>query len=372
MTSSRDLVPRKTRRSHAARAERVDLAQPRDRARDTNGMETPDSTPAHRTLDPTLDVVFKLLLTTGPDSEELLCALLTAVLRPKSPIATVTVLNPEIPGEDVLKRWVVLDLRARLEDGTSLDIEMHAQKRGNFRDRALFYWARLYTSELDRGERYDVLHPAIGVHFLDYVELDGQRVHSTFTLLEVHDHERFSRAIELHIVELPKLSRVTPAEQQAEADLVDWVRFFKARTDEERTVLAMHNPTMDKAKQALDRVSADPTAQELARLAENARVTQRLELSAAYTEGREVGREEGLDQGRAQGLEQGLELGLEQGLEQGRAQGLEQGVRRSVESICEVLAIPLDMARREHLAALDLAGLQALQQALLRDRSWPE
>ncbi len=199
---------------------------------------------------------------------------------------------------------------------------------------------------------------------VDYVEPDGQRVHSTFTLLEVHDHERFSKAIELHIVELPRLSSVTPAEQQAEADLVDWVRFFKARTDEERTALAMHNPTMDKAKRALDRVSADPTAQELARLAENARVTQRLELSAAYTEGREVGREEG--------LEQGLDRGRAQGLDQGRAQGLEQGVRWSVESICEVLAIPLDMARREYVAALDLAGLEALQLALLRDRSWPE
>jgi hypothetical protein len=36
-------------------------------------------------LDPSLDVVFKLLLTSGPDSHEVLVALLTAVLRPRAP-----------------------------------------------------------------------------------------------------------------------------------------------------------------------------------------------------------------------------------------------------------------------------------------------
>ncbi len=50
---------------------------------------------ARRTLDPTLDVVFKLLFTSGPDSHDVLIALLTAVLRPRSPFAKVTVLNPE-------------------------------------------------------------------------------------------------------------------------------------------------------------------------------------------------------------------------------------------------------------------------------------
>ncbi|MEI8257779.1 MAG: hypothetical protein WCJ30_19045 [Deltaproteobacteria bacterium] len=52
--------------------------------------------PARRMLDPTLDVVFKLLLTSGPDSHDVLVALLTAVLRPTVPFAKVEVRNPEL------------------------------------------------------------------------------------------------------------------------------------------------------------------------------------------------------------------------------------------------------------------------------------
>jgi hypothetical protein len=40
---------------------------------------------------------------------------LTAVLRPKSPITSVTVPNPEIPRESVLDKGIVLDLLAVLD-----------------------------------------------------------------------------------------------------------------------------------------------------------------------------------------------------------------------------------------------------------------
>ena len=50
------------------------------------------------TLDPTLDIVFKLLFG-GPKSQQILIALLTAVLQPQSPITKVTILNPGIPDQ---------------------------------------------------------------------------------------------------------------------------------------------------------------------------------------------------------------------------------------------------------------------------------
>jgi predicted transposase/invertase (TIGR01784 family) len=158
---------------------------------------------ARQTLDPTLDVVFKMLLTRRPESPRLLVSLLTAVLRPRSPFAKVVVRNPEIPSTDVLERGVVLDIAAELEDGTLLDIEMQSDKRPAFRERALFYWARLYGAELERGKGYEKLRPVISVLFLDYRELTGKRLHSVFHVLEVHDHERFSDALALHVIELP-------------------------------------------------------------------------------------------------------------------------------------------------------------------------
>ena len=52
------------------------------------------------TLDPTLDIVFKLLFG-GPKSQRILIALLTAVLQPKSPITQVTILNPGVSKQNV-------------------------------------------------------------------------------------------------------------------------------------------------------------------------------------------------------------------------------------------------------------------------------
>ncbi|MBI2378379.1 MAG: Rpn family recombination-promoting nuclease/putative transposase, partial [Deltaproteobacteria bacterium] len=95
-------------------------------------------------LDPTLDVVFKLLLTSAPESNEVLIALLTAILKPKVPIDVVDVLNPEVPKQAVSDKGIALDLRMRLVDGTQIDLEMQTYRQPAFRKRALYYWARMF------------------------------------------------------------------------------------------------------------------------------------------------------------------------------------------------------------------------------------
>jgi len=47
--------------------------------------------------------------------------------------------------------------------------------------------------------------------------------------------------------------------------VLKWGRFFRATTDEELEELAMADPDMNAAKRALDRLSADPKAQQLSR-----------------------------------------------------------------------------------------------------------
>ena len=308
-----------------------------------------------RTLDPTLDVVFKMLLTRAPESHALLVSLLTAVIRPPTPFAEVVVLNPEVPSGDALERGVVLDLHARLEDGTHLDIEMQSDKRPAFRERALFYWARLYGSELERGEDYPALRPVVSVLFLDYRELRGARLHSVFHVLEVHDHERFSDALALHVIELPKIPLATAQERAEEGSLIRWSRFFAAKTDQELQEIAMGDPVIEKARQALEVVSDDPMAREIARLRYNAQVTRRLEDAALRAEGRAEGEARGRAEGEARG----------------RADGRADALRASIAGLCRALGVPLDDARNAALAQSDAAALQRIFDELVRARAWP-
>ena len=74
-----------------------------------------------RTLDPKLDVVFKLLFA-HPECRGSLISLLTAVLHPRAAITDVELINPEVPKREALERGVVLDLHLRLADGAEIEI----------------------------------------------------------------------------------------------------------------------------------------------------------------------------------------------------------------------------------------------------------
>ena len=85
-------------------------------------------------LDPTLDVVFKLLFA-HVNNRDILIALLTAVLKPSVPIDTVDVLNPEIPKDLPADRGAVLDIHVRLVDGRHIDVEMQSELRSGLTQR---------------------------------------------------------------------------------------------------------------------------------------------------------------------------------------------------------------------------------------------
>jgi predicted transposase/invertase (TIGR01784 family) len=166
-------------------------------------------------LDPKLDVVFKILFA-DPNNRDLLLSLLSAVLRPSKPIVGAEVLNPELPKDLAADKGIVLDLRVSLADGRHVDVEMQSDPRPGLRERAMYYWARMYGSRLLRGMAYTQLEPCISIFFLGYRELPAKRFHSIFRVLEIHDREPFSNQLEIHVVELPKLPEIENEDKAAE------------------------------------------------------------------------------------------------------------------------------------------------------------
>lgn len=115
----------------------------------------------------------------------------------------------------------------------------------------------------------------------------------------------------MHTLELPKL--------QAEATLdptcpvLKWGRFFNASTDEELEQLAMADPDIHAAKQALDRLSADPLAQQIARDRELAVWNYEYGLHLAEQKGEAKGKAEGEAKGKAEGEAKGKAEGEAKG-----------------------------------------------------------
>jgi len=92
--------------------------------------------------------------------------------------------------------------------------------------------------------------------------------------------------------------------------VLKWGRFFRATTDEELEKLAMADPDMNAAKQALDRLSADPKAQQLAEDRElaiwNLKRTVKLAEQQAEARGKAEGEARGKVRGKAEGKAEAL------------------------------------------------------------------
>jgi predicted transposase/invertase (TIGR01784 family) len=257
-------------------------------------------------LRPTLDVVFKLLFS-DQRNQNLLRSLVSTLLEPGVPIAGLEVLNPETTRESVQAKGAVLDVRVRLANHCQLNIEMQSSAQRGLDKRALFYWGRLYTGSLERGQEYTELLPTISLFILDFVELPGSRYHSEFRLLEMIEHHAFSEDLVLHVLELPKVpaSRlIGPGGVEATTEeplLLKWARFLKAKTPADLELLAMTDPVFEEAKEALERLSDDPKARELARERELWELNYRSQIGYARRDGLAEGRKQGRTEGRTEG-----------------------------------------------------------------------
>ncbi len=249
-------------------------------------------------LDPKLDIVFWMLFG-AEQNRALLISLLNAVLQPPVPIewAEVEHAQPERLGVD--DKGIALDVRVRLTNGEQIDVEMQTQRHPALRERALYYWARLYVGQLQRGLAYTDLRRCVVVWITSFNELPERRFHSVFSLREARGMAPLTDHIELHLVELPKLC--DELDENDEPSLVAWGKFLTATADEDLETLAMENPVLKQAKDALDRLSADPESRVRAEQREMALISYELGLSVARREGIVQGIERGIEQGRAQG-----------------------------------------------------------------------
>lgn len=93
------------------------------------------------------------------------------------------------------------------------------------------------------------------------------------------------------MLELPKLR--TARDQNDEPSLVAWGKFLAATSDEELETLAMQNPVLKQAKDALDRLSADDEARMRAEQREMAQISYELDMGVVWREGNAAGKAEG-------------------------------------------------------------------------------
>jgi predicted transposase/invertase (TIGR01784 family) len=177
-------------------------------------------------IDPKVDYAFKHVFG-REESKPALISLLDAVLQPAEGqhIASLDLLNPFNDKEFPDDKWSILDIKARDQKGRQFNVEMQMLAYGAFRQRALYYWARLHQGQLKKGKDYHILRPTIAVCFVDtplFPEIEDY--HLTFELRERRHQALFTDQMAVHILELPKFHK---AIEDLTTPLDRWLYFLR-------------------------------------------------------------------------------------------------------------------------------------------------
>jgi len=252
-------------------------------------------------LDPTLDVVFKLLLVRRPELLEdmLSCTLGRDVGKP-------TIVDPTILGAHVRDKRSILDLRVSLPDRSRVDLEMQRRVPAVLAHRFVYYNSRDYADQLRKGDDYELLTPTTSIIWTVEPLLPKlDQLHSIFKLREEHSGTVLSEHLSIHLLQLskrsPQLALPGILSNDYPTQVERWARFFTARSRLELHRLASEDHIMSVAKHTLEQLSLDPEAQRLARIRSDEIKLYRMTLVATHAEGEAKGRAEGEAKGRAEG-----------------------------------------------------------------------
>lgn len=254
-----------------------------------------------------LDIIFKKIFT---ENEDMLQSFLADILDiPYDDIQDIIVAKQELTPETVDGKFSRLDLNLKVADKL-INVEIQLKGDNDYRDRTLFYWAKLYTSELKSGETYGQLKKTICINIINFNMFDRSDYHTEIVSSIKDTGEIFSDKFSIHFFELKKVGKEVNPNNRREL----WMQFLNASSEEEFEVLKQTNvPIMNKAVNIIYDLSEDTKIREMARLREKALHDEASALANAKNEGKA--------EGRAEGRAEGISIGEAKGRAEGEAKG---------------------------------------------------
>ena len=256
-----------------------------------------------RFLDVKTDYAFKKVFG-SIESKNILMSFLNALVYDDSKvkIKDLEIVDPyNIPMIKGVKDTFV-DVKAVLDNDTTVIIEMQVLNHKGFEKRVLYNAAKNYSVQLNKGEDYHLLNPVIALSIVDFTMFEeNDNVINRFKLIEKETFINYNDDIELIFIELPKFKKSL---QQLKDIKEQWIYFvnnagsleYIPKDLDAHIKIALQN--INEANMSKDELEAQHKRKEFISI-------QKLALLKAD----EDGFEKGLEQGLEKGIEQGKELG---------------------------------------------------------------
>ena len=280
-------------------------------------------------LKPKNDYIFKRIFGDEKNSD-ILISFLESIL--KIHINKVSILNNELSKVNINDKKSILDVRATINDDTQIDIEIQLSRTAYFPERSLYYWAKMYSEQLNISEKYSRLQKTICINIVDFEVTEKAGYHSVYKIKEKDDNYLLTDLLEIHFLELAKLSKYSDNDS-----LYNWLKFISGDSREEMVKVAKTDDNIDKAFEILETIS-------LSR-----------EERAAY-----LSREMALHD-EATRLSEAEERGEERGQKRGEKIGEERGKKRKAIEIANNLLDILDDETIALITGLSIEEVKALR-----------
>ena len=221
-------------------------------------------------LNPRVDLAFKKIFG-SEENKDLLISFINSVVSEEDQVSDIELLNPYNSRNFANDKLSILDIKAKDLLGNYYNIEVQICDEGDYTERALLYWAKVYTDQLKTSDPYNKLRKVVGIHVLNFTSiLETNEYHNKFFITNEKTGQRFFKHLEIHTIELNKfspkadetLSAILP---RIKTGLDRWATFLTKSGALDRNTLPkeMVDPCIKKALDVLTNVSLNEQEREL-------------------------------------------------------------------------------------------------------------
>lgn len=127
----------------------------------------------------------------------------------------------------------ILDVLIELNNNIKINIEIQVKASADWDKRQLFYLAKIFTAEANKGEDYSRLRRCVAISILDFNLSDGPEYHTVY-LFRDKNGIPYSDMMEIHTLELRK-------NLVGQNRMNDWIRLFNAESEEDLDMIKTEN-----------------------------------------------------------------------------------------------------------------------------------
>ena len=243
-------------------------------------------------LQPKIDIVFQSLF--NKKNEEITKSFIEALLDEK--VNSIEINDTkELTRDKPMNKLGILDLELDINNKEKVDVEVQLLKNDEFIHRLLYYWSRLYSKQMQRGEEYTKAKRVVIIAIVDF-EIDiTKELKRMETIWNIREKEKMEKVLtDLLEIRIINLRRVREAYQKDKENKKNqWVMFLEDPNSKEVKEIMEKNEDVKKAIITVKEMSEDEKMERLAELREKAIRDEKALYNTGIREGKELGREEG-------------------------------------------------------------------------------